>query len=419
VLELEPYRSYLIEIDPRSFDNLSWRIQHKTIAVETDPNHVKMVEIPVSIMSEASGYVAIKTPKGKKGLSRMIVNFYSCDSSLVGRTLTEEDGFFNFMELRPGNYLATLDSAQLGLLGFEGFPRSIAFTINTSEDGVIADGVQFTVISKKGRDERISEDQHKGIEGQGSSTIGTATDLKIDSAKQVQSKTGRSSQKTKQAHGRTDTRSQITKQATGKKDSGFQKSKQEHSSSSKKNAHGRTIAGEEVEKRSDKKASPPFQRWSVLKAQPDTSSRASASQRAAGAPARPNSRKDSQNGDRSPGKKPYYPSHHEKERSPVLDKGSNKSAELKRRKIQGAQKTNAKTAASNEGLKKIHPSRGTHAAKHSASKKAFKESQPLKRKAGGGNKKGSPVERERLLEQLQRLLERSRPQKAEMAFVNF
>jgi hypothetical protein len=304
-------------------------------------------------------------------------------------------------------------------LGFEVFPRSIAFTIKTSEDGVIADGFQFTVISKKEGNDTAREDQHKTIEGNGPSNTDTATDLTIDSAKQVHSNTGRSSQKTKQAHGKTDSSSEIAKQATGKKDGGFQKSKQEHSSSSKKNAHGRTIAGEEVEKRSDKKASPPFQRWSVLKAQADTSSRASASQRAAGAPVGPNSRKDSQNGDRSPGKKPDNPSHHEKERSPVLDKGSNKSAELKRRKIQGAQKTNAKTAASNEGLKKIHPSRGTHAAKHSASKKAFKESQPLKRKAEGGNKKGSPVERERLLEQLQRLLERSRPQKAEMAFVNF
>jgi hypothetical protein len=157
VLDLEAYRTYFLEVDSRSFDNLSWRVKNKTIAVETDPNHVKLIEVPVAVISEASGYVYIKTPNALKGLSRMIINFYAGDTSLVGRTLTEQDGFFSFMGLTPGSYTATLDTAQLHLLNFEAAPLSLSFTIAKSEEGVIADGFQFTVISHENQEEEIKQ----------------------------------------------------------------------------------------------------------------------------------------------------------------------------------------------------------------------------------------------------------------------
>jgi hypothetical protein len=153
VLDLEAYRTYFLEVDSRSFDNLSWRVKNKTIAIETDPNHVKLIEVPVSVISEASGYVYIKTPKTLKGLGRMMVNFYSGDGLSIGRTLTEQDGFFSFMGLTPGSYVATLDTGQLHLLNFEGAPASLFFTIAINEEGVIADGFQFTVISRKDQEE--------------------------------------------------------------------------------------------------------------------------------------------------------------------------------------------------------------------------------------------------------------------------
>jgi len=149
VLELEAYRTYFLEVDSRSFDNLSWQVKSSTIAVETDPNHVKLIEVPVSVISEASGYVYMKTPKNLKGLGRMIVSFYSGDSLLIGKTLTEQDGFFSFMGLTPGSYVAVLDTGQLHLLNFEGTPASLSFTIAKSEEGVIADGFQFIVVSRK------------------------------------------------------------------------------------------------------------------------------------------------------------------------------------------------------------------------------------------------------------------------------
>ena len=157
VLDLEAYRTYILQVDPRSFDNLSWRGKNKTIAVETEPNHVRLVEVPVSVVSEASGYVYIRTPAGLKGLSRMIVRFYAGDRLAIGSTLTEQDGFFSFIGLTPGSYVAALDSAQLHVLNFQGEPASISFTIANTEEGVIADGFQFTVISQKKEENEVKE----------------------------------------------------------------------------------------------------------------------------------------------------------------------------------------------------------------------------------------------------------------------
>jgi hypothetical protein len=174
VLDLEAYRRYFLEVDSRSFDNVSWQIKNKTIAVETDPNHVKIIEVPVSVVSEASGYVYIKTPAAVKGLSRMIVNFYRGDTLLIGRTLSEQDGFFSFMGLTPGSYLAQLDSAQLHQLQFKAVPGSLSFTIANSEEGVIADGFQFTVISYENQ-ENQGKQAKKGVQSQLYDTVNLET----------------------------------------------------------------------------------------------------------------------------------------------------------------------------------------------------------------------------------------------------
>jgi hypothetical protein len=61
------------------------------------------------------------------------------------------------MGLTPGHYSAALDTAQLHLLDFEALPGSISFTIANSEEGVIADGFQFTVISHKDQEKEVKQ----------------------------------------------------------------------------------------------------------------------------------------------------------------------------------------------------------------------------------------------------------------------
>ncbi len=74
ILGLEPYTKYFLEIDEKGFDNISWRIDNKSIAVITDANMLKLIEIPVSVMGEVTGTVMVEENGVSSGQGRIIVN---------------------------------------------------------------------------------------------------------------------------------------------------------------------------------------------------------------------------------------------------------------------------------------------------------------------------------------------------------
>ena len=74
ILGLEPYTKYFIEIDEKGFDNISWRIDNKSLAVIIDPNMLKLVEMPVSVMGEVTGTIMLEEKGSSSGLGRIIVN---------------------------------------------------------------------------------------------------------------------------------------------------------------------------------------------------------------------------------------------------------------------------------------------------------------------------------------------------------
>ena len=47
ILGLEPYTSCFIELDPNSFENISWRLPYQTLNVAVDPEILKNIEIPI------------------------------------------------------------------------------------------------------------------------------------------------------------------------------------------------------------------------------------------------------------------------------------------------------------------------------------------------------------------------------------
>jgi hypothetical protein len=142
ILGLEPYTNCFIELDPNSFDNISWRLPFKTLNVSVDPEIVKYIEIPVTIVGEATGNVSLEKEGEKHGQKRIIVNFY-LGSKLAGRTLTEEDGYYSYFGLAPGNYVAKIDTSQLNKLGMRSEPISIPFSIRARFEGDVADGLDF------------------------------------------------------------------------------------------------------------------------------------------------------------------------------------------------------------------------------------------------------------------------------------
>lgn len=140
---LEPYTKCFIELDPNSFENISWRLAKLTYSVAVDPNILKEIEVPVSLAGEATGYVYFGSDGEKRGQGRIIVNFADDKLKPAGKTITEDDGYYSYFGLTAGKYTAMVDTIQLRTLGMIAEPKSIDFKITGKIDGDIADGLDF------------------------------------------------------------------------------------------------------------------------------------------------------------------------------------------------------------------------------------------------------------------------------------
>jgi hypothetical protein len=147
VIDLPPYTSYLVELDKNSFQSISWHINQRNLNVYADPNQFKTIEIPVDVMAEASGTVNIKSKAGIRGLGRVYVCFYRNNETFVAKTLTEGDGYYSYMGLSPGKYIARMDSSQMRKINMIATPEFKEFTVKESKDGDFVEGLDFTLLS--------------------------------------------------------------------------------------------------------------------------------------------------------------------------------------------------------------------------------------------------------------------------------
>lgn len=139
ILDLTPYTSYLLELDKNSFDNIGWQMQNMTMNVTIDPNQFKTIEVPILVMGEVSGTVF----SGSNGQGRILVCFYRNDSILVGRTLTESDGYYSYLGLKPGKYTVRVDQGQLKRINMVSAPEKMPVKFSNSLDGDIIEGIDF------------------------------------------------------------------------------------------------------------------------------------------------------------------------------------------------------------------------------------------------------------------------------------
>lgn len=145
IFGLEPYTNCFIELDENSFDNVAWKLKNRTYSVAVDPNILKLVEIPVIVAGEATGSVLSDKEGEMTGLGRVIVNFLNSRSELVARTLSEDDGYFSYLGLAPGEYTVQIDSAQMKKLGMTSDPGSHQFRIAGGINGDLIEGLDFVL----------------------------------------------------------------------------------------------------------------------------------------------------------------------------------------------------------------------------------------------------------------------------------
>ena len=159
IFDLEPYAEYLVTLDGSKFDNISWQMKHKTLSVVVDPNQFKRINIPILVMGEASGMVYMESARGaQKGQGRILLNFYRNDSTFVSSTMSESDGYFSFLGLGPGEYIATVDALQMNKLNMTASPAYIPFTIYPSLDGDLISDLEFIIREQQPADTVSGQD---------------------------------------------------------------------------------------------------------------------------------------------------------------------------------------------------------------------------------------------------------------------
>jgi len=145
ITDLEPYRYYTIEINRNGFDNIAWQLRNATLRIHIDPNILKKVMIPVYIAGEISGMVYSADASGQKGLGRIRVQITDKKGTVIASPLSEEDGYYNYFGLRPGQYCAQIDTLQMQKIHMVAVPENRPFTINASSEGDYKDGIDFTL----------------------------------------------------------------------------------------------------------------------------------------------------------------------------------------------------------------------------------------------------------------------------------
>ena len=150
VSDLNSFINYNITFSDDDLDNVSWRFKYKTYQVLVDPNQYKRVDVPILSLGEISGMVYLNKENISKGQGRITILVIDKNGNKVAETLSERDGYYNYLGLNLGEYTIRIDEKQLQKLGYQASPSTHNITIKAFIDGAIIDGLDFTIQSKKG-----------------------------------------------------------------------------------------------------------------------------------------------------------------------------------------------------------------------------------------------------------------------------
>ncbi len=148
IFDLEAYTNAFLELNIEGFDNIAWQLKKKIYSVAVDPNMMKLVEVPVSVVGEVAGRVEIMGSAGGRKQERIKLYLYRNDTVPV-TWMYDDEGYYNYIGLIPGNFTLRPDTAQLNRLQLQSTPASRNITILPSREGTYLDGINFVLSPKK------------------------------------------------------------------------------------------------------------------------------------------------------------------------------------------------------------------------------------------------------------------------------
>jgi len=149
ISDLNAFVSYNIGFSDADLDNIAWRIKYNTYQVLVDPNQYKKVLVPIIVVGEINGMVYKSFENGLRGIGRITVQIFNMQGEKVAETLSESDGYFSYLGLKPGEYVVKIDEGQLESLEYQSAPLMHDASIEVSVDGDIAGDIDFVLTSIK------------------------------------------------------------------------------------------------------------------------------------------------------------------------------------------------------------------------------------------------------------------------------
>ena len=130
--ELSPYHKYEVEINPLSGKDPFLQPKFDRFALVTDPNQIKLVEIPFYFSQEVYGNVVAHKNGAEIPLPGVKIHIKGEEMEEEKIITSYNDGSIYYLGLLPGKYTAYVSPSMIDKLGAESDPTSIDFEL--SED---------------------------------------------------------------------------------------------------------------------------------------------------------------------------------------------------------------------------------------------------------------------------------------------
>lgn len=149
ISDLNSFIKYKLTFDDGELENIGWKFKYKTYQVLVDPHQFKKIEIPVLVFGEVTGMIYQNSTHRNNGLGRIAIKIYDKLGKLVAETLSESDGYYSYLGLKPGEYTVRVDKAQLKKIGYQADQQQLKITIKPIITGDFVENLNFVLSPKE------------------------------------------------------------------------------------------------------------------------------------------------------------------------------------------------------------------------------------------------------------------------------
>ena len=146
--QLLPYRRYNFIINEAYIRDPILVPMYKEFAVVTDPNRYKQLDVPFYITGIIEGQVIRRGESGPEPIGGLRLYLEGVDNQKELTLHTFSDGSFYAMEIPPGSYEISVDSAQLLFLNAVSAPEKHYFEIKAIAEGDFVESLNFILIKR-------------------------------------------------------------------------------------------------------------------------------------------------------------------------------------------------------------------------------------------------------------------------------